>query len=262
MRVPCHGLTVATIIMALLIGCTSQKAGKTAAAANPADKIISHDQAAGELPCFRCHSFEKFSGRPEKGVFSHRLHITGAGAGLHCNQCHDFEGHKHISINKDVCDNCHNVKNILFNKSSMPARFDHTAHANRSRCSECHPKIFLMLAGSVHITMRDINNGLYCGACHNGRQAFSSDDCARCHNTAGGFDKDLVYKTDGMGPVTFSHKFHTSAFQCGQCHPKIFAMKKTEGRMTMEAMNKGKQCGACHNGKTATAVTECGLCHK
>ena len=261
MRWPYPSQIITIIIIASLIGCAPHKAEKTGAE-NPADKIISHDQAAGELPCFRCHSFEKFSAQPEKGVFSHRLHITGAGAGFHCNQCHDFRGHKHISVDRDACDYCHGVKNITFSKTAMPARFDHASHAKRSTCSECHPNVFLMQAGGAHITMRDINNGLYCGACHNGKKAFSSSDCNRCHNTEKGFDKDLVYKMDSMGPVTFSHAFHTGAFTCDKCHPAIFAMKKTQGKMTMDAMNKGKQCGVCHNGKVATAVTECDKCHK
>ncbi|HKN19318.1 MAG TPA: hypothetical protein VJW95_05930, partial [Dissulfurispiraceae bacterium] len=88
---------VAMLITSLLIGCTPPKAEK-AGTAEPAGKIISRDQAIGELPCFRCHSFDKFSANPEKGVFAHRLHITG---GVHCNQCHDFKGHKHISVDKD-----------------------------------------------------------------------------------------------------------------------------------------------------------------
>src|SRR5208283_5776678 len=249
---------VAMLITSLLIGCTPPKAEK-AGTAEPAGKIISRDQAIGELPCFRCHSFDKFSANPEKGVFAHRLHISG---GVHCNQCHDFQGHKHITVNKDACGNCHNIKSITFNKTAMPSRFDHEAHTRRYGCKECHPKLFLMKAGSAHITMLDINNGAYCGNCHNGRKAFPSSDCARCHNTARGYNKDLVYKVDGMGPVTFSHKFHTGSFSCENCHPKIFAMKKTQGKMTMDAMNKGKQCGACHNGTIATAVTECGKCHK
>lgn len=260
MRWPFRSQLITVLAGALLFGCTPHKAEK--AGANTADKIISHDQAAGELPCFKCHSFEKFSLQPEKGVFSHRLHITGAGAGFHCNQCHDFQGHKHISINKDACGNCHGMKNITFSKTAMPARFDHAGHTKRYSCKECHPNVFLMQAGSAKVTMRDINNGHYCGACHNGTKAFSSGECGRCHNTAKGFDKDLVYKVAGMGPVTFSHALHSAAFSCDKCHTKVFAMKKTQGKMTMDAMNNGKQCGVCHNGTVATAVTECDKCHK
>jgi len=249
---------IVTLITALLAGCTLPK-GESAKTDQPAVKIISRDQAIGGLPCFRCHSFDKFSAQPEKGIFSHRLHID---SGYHCNQCHEFQGHKHISLNKDVCGNCHSIKNITFNKTAMPSRFDHEAHTKRYSCNECHPKLFLMKAGSARITMRDINNGAYCGDCHNGKKAFPSSECTRCHNTARGFNKDLVYKVDGMGPVIFSHTFHTASFSCENCHPKIFAMKKTQGKMTMDAMNKGKQCGACHNGTIATAVTECGKCHK
>ena len=144
----------------------------------------------------------------------------------------------------------------------MPSRFDHEAHTKRYGCQECHPKLFLMKAGSANITMQDINNGAYCGDCHNGKKAFSAGECARCHNTAKGYNKELTYKVDGMGPVTFSHTFHTGMYPCEKCHPKLFAMKKTAGKMTMDAINNGRECGACHDGTTATAATECAKCHK
>jgi c(7)-type cytochrome triheme protein len=108
--------------------------------------------------------------------------------------------------------------------------------------------------------MKDINNGAYCGACHNGKEAFASSECAKCHNLKG-FNKELKYKVDGIGDVKFSHEFHTAAFSCDNCHPKLFDMKKTKGKMTMDAINKGKFCGSCHNGKTASDATECGKCH-
>jgi len=117
-----------------------------------------------------------------------------------------------------------------------------------------------MSAGAARVSMKDINNGEYCGACHNGKEAFPSSECARCHSLKS-FDKELKYKVDGIGNVAFSHAFHTSAFSCDNCHPKLFGMKKTEGKMTMDDMNKGKYCGSCHNGNVASAVTDCGKCH-
>ncbi|MCK7485639.1 MAG: cytochrome c3 family protein [Bacillus subtilis] len=58
----------------------------------------------------------------------------------------------------------------------------------------------------------------------------------------------------------FGHTFHTAAFGCDQCHPKLFAMKKS-GKLKMEPMYGGKSCGACHNGQMAFASTECAKCH-
>jgi c(7)-type cytochrome triheme protein len=66
-----------------------------------------------------------------------------------------------------------------------------------------------------------------------------------------------------MGNVTFSGQIHADkGFKCGDCHTKIFPMKKT--KLTMEAMREGKECGACHNGEKAFSVKDaasCGKCH-
>lgn len=69
------------------------------------------------------------------------------------------------------------------------------------------------------------------------------------------------------GPVTFSHKSHveTKGLKCNACHIKVFKMKKgTSGNLTMAAMEEGKFCGACHDGKQAFSVKDkanCTKCH-
>jgi c(7)-type cytochrome triheme protein len=75
--------------------------------------------------------------------------------------------------------------------------------------------------------------------------------------------KTLTFES-AMGTVTFSGQVHADkGFKCGDCHTKIFQMKKT--KLTMEAMREGKECGACHNGTKAFSVKDaanCGKCHK
>jgi len=169
-------------------------------------------------------------------------------------------GHRHLIINKDVCNNCHAIKVIAFNRTALPSLFNHESHSKKYNCSKCHPSIFLMSKGAARVTMKDIDNGAYCGACHNGKESFPSSECMRCHKMES-FNKEITYKIDGMGNVAFSHEFHTAAFPCDNCHPKIFNMKATKGKMTMGDMNEGKFCGACHNGNIASSVTDCGKCH-
>ncbi len=248
------------IISALMFGCSSKlpSVNEKKKAEKAPEKIISRDEALGTLPCFKCHSYQKFSGQPVKGIFSHQIHTK---TGYHCNQCHDFKGHKHITVNRDLCGNCHGIRMISFNKTVMPSRFNHEAHARKFGCRECHPNVFLMKAGTAHITMKDIDSGVYCGACHNGKKAFASSECTQCHEMKK-FEKEFVYKVDGIGNVVFSHKFHTAAFSCNDCHTKIFAMKKTQGKMKMDDINNGKYCGACHNGNVASPASDCGKCHK
>jgi len=51
------------------------------------------------------------------------------------------------------------------------------------KCTDCHPKVFPMKKGTK-ITMAEINEGKYCGVCHNGQGAFKSSEqanCQKCH---------------------------------------------------------------------------------
>lgn len=165
------------IIGSLLIGCSS-KIEREQTETTPG-KIISVDEAVGSLPCFKCHSYQKFSAAPQKGVFSHQIHTN---TGYHCNQCHEIKGHKHVAINTGICGNCHGINKMMtLKKTAMPSQFNHGMHSKIYSCKDCHPKVFLMSSGSVHVTMKDINNGAYCGVCHNGKKAFSSSDCGKCH---------------------------------------------------------------------------------
>ena len=65
--------------------------------------------------------------------------------------------------------------------------FDAKAHADKGlKCPDCHtkPKLFEMKKGSSKIKMADMNGGKFCGACHDGKKAFSvkaEADCAKCH---------------------------------------------------------------------------------
>lgn len=219
------------------------------------EAILTVNDIYGELPCFRCHSYQDFVS-PKKGSFPHPLHRD---KGYHCNQCHSFKAHSFMKTNTGLCNDCHNLKVIGFSYTSLPARFDHERHAGLG-CKECHPGIFPMKKGLTRINMDDIYKGQFCGACHDGKKAFSSSECSRCHEMKG-FGKDLRYKVEAIGDVVFSHKFHTALFSCDQCHPTTFQMKKTKGKMTMEEINKGKYCGTCHNSSMASPASDCGKCH-
>lgn len=63
--------------------------------------------------------------------------------------------------------------------------FDGKIHAEKgNKCAACHPAVFKMKKGADVITMKDMNEGKFCGACHNGTKAFSTKDaanCAKCH---------------------------------------------------------------------------------
>ena len=71
-----------------------------------------------------------------------------------------------------------------------------------------------------------------------------------------------------LGKVTFDAKVHADkGAKCADCHtkPKLFEMKKGKDKLTMAAMNEGKFCGACHDGKKAFSVkapADCVKCHE
>jgi c(7)-type cytochrome triheme protein len=83
--------------------------------------------------------------------------------------------------------------------------------------------------------------------------------------------KDFVFPQTGDSPgkVTFSHASHVDAARpvCTSCHPSLFRILKpgapVEGAaITHDAMGKGRQCGACHDGKKAFGFDDCTVCHR
>lgn len=75
---------------------------------------------------------------------------------------------------------------------------------------------------------------------------------------------DIPMTTKG-GDVLFSHAAHVdkAGLKCQECHPQLFINPKQHKTATMEAMQGGASCGACHDGKTAFSVKgDCAKCHK
>ena len=64
--------------------------------------------------------------------------------------------------------------------------FDGKVHADKgNKCADCHQSgLFKMKKGGDVLTMKDMEAGKNCGACHNGTKAFSVKDaanCGKCH---------------------------------------------------------------------------------
>jgi c(7)-type cytochrome triheme protein len=79
----------------------------------------------------------------------------------------------------------------------------------------------------------------------------------------------LQQSPDSPGKVTFLHVSHMGERpDCTRCHPKLFSiMKPAPGRaaaprITHANMEKGRQCGACHNNKVAFGFDDCTACHR
>ncbi|MFQ5852718.1 MAG: c(7)-type cytochrome triheme domain-containing protein [Candidatus Binatia bacterium] len=73
-------------------------------------------------------------------------------------------------------------------KPMSPVTFSHDWHVTQKKlkCPACHTKIFKMkkLVASPEMTMDKLNAGEFCGTCHNGTKAFTTNDakaCLKCH---------------------------------------------------------------------------------
>lgn len=80
--------------------------------------------------------------------------------------------------------------NILIDRTSRknnvkPVTFSHWSHRTKYTCRVCHFELgFAFNTNSTEITEEDNKNGLFCGACHNGKIAFGhiEENCEECHN--------------------------------------------------------------------------------
>ncbi len=222
------------------------------------DVVFSHANHLDKLKgdCKACHY---------KIISAKEGHATMAQMekGKTCGACHN--GKKAFTVAGN-CGNCHKgmkPREISFKpKGINPVTFSHKFHTEAFACKECHTKVFPFKAGVVHNTMADMAAGKACGACHNGKVAFSvvGGDCAKCHV---GFKPGVIVLPTEGGEAKFSHPFHLEMFKCADCHTKIFPFKAKAKMFTMAEMEKGKACGACHNGKEAFSVAgDCEKCHK
>jgi c(7)-type cytochrome triheme protein len=94
------------------------------------------------------------------------------------------------------------VINRQSEKNGMrPVVFPHWFHRIRFRCKVCHAELgFKMRAGSNTITMTDIIDGRFCGACHNNDIAWSPENCDLCHSGKPGLPTGVFGGHETSGP--------------------------------------------------------------
>lgn len=75
--------------------------------------------------------------------------------------------------------------------------------------------------------------------------------------------KALTWPGGGRGVVEFEGEEHSEeGYGCADCHPALFSMRRRAAAMTMEALDAGGFCGACHNGKRAFSTSDPKECHE
>ncbi|NCC36303.1 MAG: hypothetical protein EOM24_30475 [Chloroflexia bacterium] len=111
---------------------------------------------------------------------------------------------------------------------------------------------------------------MYCGACHDGNDAFGTTNektCKTCHGSDMKQPGVIVFNKPVKG-VVFDHKGHVDmGLSCASCHDSAFEMRvgaaeEEYKKFNMQALYQGKYCGVCHNGNIAFASnTRCTSCH-
>jgi c(7)-type cytochrome triheme protein len=227
-------------------------------AKNAGDVTFNHTAHVAKVNgnCKECHNATVITGKDG------RVTMAQMEKGKTCGACHNDKRAFTVVGNCGKCHKGMKTHDISFKvKGIENVTFSHDFHTAKYACKECHTKLYQFRAGEKHYTMADMANGKSCGGCHNGKQAFlANSDCNKCHQ--GYKPGQIKFKTD-IGDAKFSHAFHLDLYKCGDCHTKVFPYKAGVKRHTMHDMDKGKSCGACHNGKEAFASAgDCERCHK
>ena len=171
-------------------------------------------------------------------------------------------------------------------KKMAPAVFRHWVHRSKHTCRVCHIDIgFAMEAGATDITEADNRAGLYCGACHNGKDAFGCEEkgivgkekknCDRCHSeTPIGMDPHIRTKFNELAAKLPRGRFGdgidwTKAEADGLIKPKDFIegisfprpkMKHDQGEISIDAKLSGLQ-DIIFSHKKHAVWNGCELCH-
>lgn len=96
---------------------------------------------------------------------------------------------------------------VVLNKRSdkegvRPVIYPHWFHRIRFQCRVCHGELgFVMRVGATDVTMDEISQGRFCGACHNGEIAWSVENCDLCHSGKPGLPTGIQggHQTTGPG---------------------------------------------------------------
>ncbi|MBT0662974.1 cytochrome C [Geobacter pelophilus] len=229
---------------------------------NGAPELQMQSQGAGPTPfshqihtsvykCDDCHN-KVFT----TGVAAKRYSMSQMEAGKSCGACHNDKDAFTAAAN---CTRCHPVKDIPY--KNWGGLFKHSVHITLYRCNRCHDSIFVAGPGRRSYTMPDMESGKSCGACHDGKEAFSvKKDCDKCHPQTKAIKYDFPDKKTSS--AYFSHKLHkTKGYKCTDCHYKIFKTGVNRRSYSMAEMQSAKSCGACH-AYNITGSPNCAKCHK
>jgi c(7)-type cytochrome triheme protein len=99
--------------------------------------------------------------------------------GKSCGACHNGKG----AFKVGECAKCHKVKEKTYAvKDAGNVLFSHTFHTGMYSCAECHPHLYSPGNGNATVSMAGMEAQKSCGACHDGKTAFTvKENCEKCH---------------------------------------------------------------------------------
>jgi len=235
-----------------------------------------HTMDAG-IECSSCHD-DIFSMQRGVAIKTKKFTMKAMAEGQFCGTCHDGDTAFATDTN---CMACHVVSEepLVWNEPTK-ASFSHTAHVEEFEieCASCHSGTFAMKKGAAaantNFTMASFKEGLYCGSCHNGDDAFdSATQCESCHYPP----TEKIVFTQPVKSVVFDHKIHVgkAELSCESCHKDVFKMKQgtVEGEKLIFSDDPAEKrkylidlhnkfCGTCHDSSQAFGyLTRCTVCH-
>jgi len=98
---------------------------------------------------------------------------------------------------------------VVLNRNSeaagvRPVVFPHWFHRIRFRCKVCHHELgFEMRSGANLVTMDEINQGKFCGMCHDNKIAWGLENCGLCHSGRPGLKSGIFGGHQTLGPGRF-----------------------------------------------------------
>lgn len=168
----------------------------------PLDVMFDHDShvVKHRLSCFACHP-HLFAQEHGAAASSDDYNKAAFAQGKSCGACHNDDVAFGV-VEANTCIKCHGSdmiepETIVFTKPVKAVYFDHLAHTRDFglACIDCHGQLFRADIGYAEqrperFVMEAMYRGMYCGACHDGEQAFASNtNCMACHIGVRGYEE-------------------------------------------------------------------------
>lgn len=135
--------------------------------------VFSHSKHVEMYSCSACHTklYPLGSGKT--------VTMAAMEKGKSCGACHNAKEAFAVA----QCEKCHPVQEVKFRVSRVgDVKFSHSSHLGMYKCGECHTRTFPTKRGGKPVSMAEMKKAKSCGACHDGKSAFSvTGNCDSCH---------------------------------------------------------------------------------